>query len=420
MPPRCARQKPRGSIIIVALTSVMFLIVVGTSLMNLTLTEIGTAARSARLASAFHLADAGLDVAIQELWKDRAWSGSAYMPGPASTGGYEVTVDTISPRLRRVVSTGHVPINDPTADGYQRRQIEAILELSDPSPFEEALFTQATIWLDSNAIVDSYDSRVGSYGPGNIHADGDIGTNASGPSTITLTSNVEVHGDAVVGPGGDPGTDIVMDPSTQITGTGWALTQPKDLTPAAFPSGTATTSIVLGGSDTMTLPSGTYRYTHVELDSNAQVFVTGDVTLYVEQDFRLLSNSRFVTSCAACTVTIYVEGTVDPSKPSAPPAVELDSNALLSAGGVPTRLQLFVSGDGTAARPVVIRSNAGFYGAIHAPVSTFLLDSNAIVYGAVIAAEADLLSNSRIHYDEALKDVTSSTLYVRLKSWREL
>ena len=229
-------QDQHGTILIASFMVVLLLVFMGAALMNRSLIEHRWTAQSVRLTSAFHLADAGIDATIEALWDDRGWNGSAYTP-VAGSGGYEMAVDVLSETLRGVVSTGHVPINVPTAYGYQRRQVEAVLELSDPSPFEDALFTESSIWLDSNVVVDSYDSDSGAYGDDNVHDDGDIGTNATGSGTITLTSNTVVNGDVSVGPGGDPNADIDVDATAQITGDSVALAEPKDLTPAAFPAG---------------------------------------------------------------------------------------------------------------------------------------------------------------------------------------
>lgn len=409
----------RGSVIIFSYLLLGFLVIWGATSFRRGALEVTNSERYARTAKAFHMADAGTDWAMDELRADRAWGGSGYT-ALGGTGGYQVAVATLSPTLRQLTSTGHVPSNLTTAPGYQRRQIEAVVSLSDPTPFEDAVFADSKITVESNTIVDSYDSSLGPYGGTNIGQAGDVGSNAIGAGTITVRSNAQVHGDAAVGPGGNPSTDIILDSNAQITGSSGAISQPKDLTPATFSSGTATTSLVLGGNATQTLGAGTHRFTRVELDSNAAVLISGDVTLFVEESFRLLSNAQFVTSCAGCTITIYVRGLVDPLQPSLPPAVELESNTVLSAGGVPSRLQVYVTGDGTAARSVEVRSNSGLYGVVHAPHSTFHLDSNAVLYGAVIASEATLDSDALLHYDTALEHLVIPTLFVRLLSWREL
>jgi hypothetical protein len=167
-----------------------------------------------------------------------------------------------------------------------------------------------------------------------------------------------------------------------------------------------------------TLSAGTYSYSYVDLDSNDAVLVSGDVTLYVSEYFKLDSNARFVTTCSACKITIYIDGT--PSQ-GAPPALALDSNSLLSANAKPTQLKVYVTGSGTTAKTVDFDSNSTFYGTLDAPLSAVDLNSNNHFYGAVIGKTINLDSNAFIHYDTALtSSATGGGGLAQLKSWREL
>ena len=166
------------------------------------------------------------------------------------------------------------------------------------------------------------------------------------------------------------------------------------------------------------LPAGTYWYTSVQVGSNANVLVAGDATFYVESSFTLNSNAQFVTTCATCTIAIYVKGTGD----AAVPVVQLDSNSLLSAASDPTQLTLYVTGDGHASAGMIdLDSNTQFYGAIYAPLSLLNMDSNSDLYGAAVAKSVEMDSNSAIHYDVELNSAGSgSGGHLSLQSWREL
>jgi len=405
---------------------VLLLGTLGATVLTLSLNEGEVGRRSAGWQRAFFLAEAGLDQALLSLRASPGWTGAAYTlldTVDADKGGYAVDVDPpyeagdstlADATLRRVTASGYYPSN---AAGNPPRQIEAIVQLAG-SNFDYGLFANGDISLKSNAAIDSFDSRLGFYGGANRSSDGDVGSNAINAGTITLESNAKIKGDAIIGPGGNVSTGIVLGSQAQITGIKGTLTQTKTLTTPDF-SGTCTTPLELDSNESLTLPGGTYQYTHVELKSNSSVLVSGSVTLYVNEQFKMDSNATFLTTCADCTIVIYVKG--DPAH--AGPAVELKSNSYLAAGSIPTRLKLVVGDDAlTGAGSVELKSNAVVHGAVYAPLSDIKLDSNAKLYGAAIGRTIEIKSNAVVHYDRALQDGEGGGggTQPRLKSWREL
>jgi hypothetical protein len=168
----------RGSILIVAYVFLAIALTLQAASLLISINEQRNAERTVRLSSAFQMAEAGLDQAIVELRDDSSWEGVDYT-AVGSAGGYEVEVTDIDGSLRQIIATGHYPANDPTAPGYQSRQIEAYVAASQPAIFEYALFAANTIELDSNATVDSYDSADSAYGGDNVGSEGDIGSNST-------------------------------------------------------------------------------------------------------------------------------------------------------------------------------------------------------------------------------------------------
>ena len=412
------RDNRRGLALVMSCVVVALVAAYGSATMVRSLTEQRTAQRSVRLASAFQAAEAGLDSAIANLRTNINWSGVGYTS--TLKGGYDVAITTLSPTLRRVTATGYYPSNNTAAYGYQRRQVEGTVSVQEPL-FNNALFAATTIQLDSGAKTDSYDSSLGSYGGANVSSDGDVGSNSTGSSTVHLDSNAQIKGDASIGPGGNVNTAITLDSNASITGSKQTLVSTKDLASKTYSGGTASGPLTLNSNQEQTLSGGTYTYTFVDLDSNAKVKFSGSATIYVDQYFKLDSSAQFITdsNCPTCTLTIYVKGDTYDGAP--PEAVDMDSGSLLSANAKPTQLTVYVTGTGTSARSVQMDSNNGFYGAIHAPLSTVQLDSNVNLYGAAIARSIDLDSNAKVHYDTALASGGSAGGgQVQLLSWREL
>ncbi|MBI4322682.1 MAG: pilus assembly PilX N-terminal domain-containing protein [Candidatus Omnitrophica bacterium] len=405
----------RGVALVMACLLVTLVTAYGSAMMVQSLTEQQSAQRFLRLSAAFQAAEAGLDRALTEFKTNANWAGAAYTT--TLKGGYDATVTNLSATLRKVVVTGHYPSNTTTAYGYQSRQVEGTVSVQE-ALFNYAVFAATTVEMDSNARADSYDSGLGAYGGSNVGTNGDVGSNSTGTATITLGSNAYLGGDAVIGPGGNVTTDISQHANATITGSKQTLVSTKDMTSKTYPGGSTTNNLVLTSNQQTQLSAGTYTYNYIDMGSNSTVEVTGNATIYVNQYFKMDSNTQFVTasSCPTCTITIYVNGD---TYQDAPPAVEFDSNSLVSAGK-PTQLALYVTGTSASAREVELDSNVTFTGALHAPLSPVELDSNVTVYGAVMGQSINLDSNATIHYDEALAGGGGGGGTVQLLSWREL
>lgn len=409
-------QNKRGVALVMACLLVTLVTAYGSAMMVQSLTEQQAAQRFLRLAAAFQAAEAGLDRAITEFKTNSNWSGASYTS--TLKGGYDVTVTNLSPTLRQAVVTGHYPSNTTTTYGYQRRRVEGTVSVQE-ALFNYAVFAATTVTMDSNARTDSYDSSLGAYGGSNVRTNGDVGSNSTGTATITLGSNAYLGGDAVIGPGGNVTTGISQHANATITGSRQTLVSSKDMASKTYPGGSTTNNLVLTGNQQTQLSAGTYTYNYITMGSNSRVEVTGNATIYVNQYFKMDSNTQFVTasSCPTCTITIYVKGD---AYQDAPPAVEFDSNSLVSAGSKPTQLSLYVTGTSASARAVELDSNVTFTGALHAPLSPVDLDSNVTVYGAVMGQSINLHSNAKVHYDETLASSGGNAGQVQLLSWREL
>jgi len=274
----------RGSILVICFLVMAIMVAIGSAAMVRGFTEQRVVQRHVQVASAFQMAEAGLDQALLALKANSNWSGASYTPMASNVGGYEVAVSSLSSTLRQLTITGHAPSNVTTAPGYQQSRLEAVVDVQPPPTFDYALFAAGSVELHSHARIDSYDSQVGPYhqtcAPSLFQnptqrpracRQGDVGSNATVPETITLSSHSEIDGDAAIGPGGDVGSGIVEHSDAQLTGRRLTLTQEKALSPTSFPSGTATESLSLNNDQQRTLSAGTYRFTNVDLNSHSVV-----------------------------------------------------------------------------------------------------------------------------------------------------
>lgn len=413
------KKGQKGFIFITAVITMGVLLVLGGAHLTMTLSEQRLTMRNYREVLATNLAEAGVEMAIWELnyggadfLSGEGWSGT----DPTMTvtsfsdangeimGDFTVTVTNPISNNPVIEATGYTPnISSPL---IQQERVRVGMRLA--PFFDFAVFGDEGVEFGSNSGTDSYDSDLGAYGETNVAANGDIGTNSISNGAMDLASNIEINGDAVVGPGGDPNQVIETGSNAEITGTQTALGTEKDLPQMTPPSDlTNRGSISLGGNNTLTV-SQSGQYSNITLNSNSTLIINASVTIYVTGTLSLNSNSQLnITNDS--DVTFYVGGTI-----------RMDSNtAINNTSQDPTKLSIYGTDSLTS---IDFHSNTALYGAVYARNANVDIASNANIYGSVVANTVGLASNSFVHYDEALAretdGPTSSTLEVL--NWQKM
>lgn len=356
----------------------------------LTLTVIGTfelalfskqiamyraAERTRNRIIAFHEAESGLDQAIVQLRTNLNFPGTGY--NPFANGGFDIQVQTPdpvgSPNLRLITVNGHTPNNLPASYAYERRQVIAHVDFTPPSDFDFALFGNTSVTLSGNARTDSYNSSNGrppfrNNGDFNGAANGDVGTNATGVSCINLTGNARVRGDAVIGPGGNTSTCVTTSGNAVVEGSRSAAAALKALNPVTIPSSLVNLgNLSASGNTTITQPGGTYWYSTISISGNGRVNFSGPATVYVSGQ------------------------------------VSISGNGFGTASNLPPHLIIKVAGSAN----VSLSGNGRLYAAIYAPQSQVAISGNGDLLGAVVGNTLTSSGNSRVHYDEALRQASS-------------
>jgi len=376
----------RGSVLIVSYLVIAALVAYTTATMARTLAEQSTSGRTVRLSSAFQSAEAGLDEALFQLRADEDWAGASGLQ-VTSGGYYDVAVaeDASDPTLKTLTITGHYPSNDPTVWGYQRRQIEAVVRIQEPSVFQYGLFADEDVQIKKEVITDSYDSDDGDYDDQTPGDNGDIGTNSTENECVSLAKETTINGQVVVGPDvADPQSIVHMDDDVTITATPPVASRSAALElPAVTAPDTCGGNVTVSSSNTLTLTEADspYCYNKLRLKDSASIVVSGDVTVFVSE-------------------------------------LKIDKDSTVNADGRPTQLIFKVTSD----KDVHIKNSGVFVGAIYAPDSTIQIDKQGDIYGAVVGEEIVVDKVTQIHYDEALHYVgpSSGVKETALLSWREV
>ena len=415
-----ANQEEKGAVLVISLlVTVALLIVIMPFLFKLS-GEYRKTDRTFKSLAALNLAEAGVERAIWELnFGDiSTWSGdstartltlSSVQTSEGDTVG-DIVISISNPESSSpiVESTGKILFrNSDTVDRTISVELAKYLE----PIFDNALFGNSGITLSGNSFVDSYDSRDGIYGGDNIGSNGHIATNNTSYGCITLENEAIVFGDAKIGENGDP-DDILLLNSAVVHGDTSALSASKPMLPIPIPEG-----LVFKGNYTLDVPtkggidtiSESGEYSSFVIDDNSIVTIDGDVILTVAGEFSMAKNAE-ICILEGSSLQLYLGGTFIQNKDS----------GFNTHTDDPKVLSLF--GTEGFASEMIWYSNSSFYGSVFLPSSTFTLQSNIDIYGAMSANYVIVSANARIHYDTALLDVDTlqmelATYYV--KSWHE-
>lgn len=376
------RAQPRGSILILAVIIIGFLLSWSSTGLRQSTVEHIAAERDRDGYRAIHLAEAGLDQVIDNL---RTIEAADDLFGDTLANG----TFTIEQPLEEIDTLVYRANIHGAFEGVAR-SIEAVMSVTPLSLFRYAAFGDEGVTLGGEAYIDSYDSRAGEYDAvTNATDNGDVGTNENTTGAITLDGDsLYVNGQLSVGPDvTDPESVVTGFDGDQISGEPPVISQPEFPLPTVqIPEGVTCSPLSLTGSVTFTLPSpGTYCFSDLAVQGGAVLTSTGPVTIYLTKSLSFAGDS-----------TIGVVN--DPTK-----------FLFLMASGT----QVEITGS--------IEGNAQLFGAMYGPDASFSISGYAEIYGSVIGNEVTLAGDAQLHYDEALADMNtlSNEGVVDLLSWRE-
>ncbi|MFH1125273.1 MAG: hypothetical protein V1758_16575 [Pseudomonadota bacterium] len=378
----------RGFLLVGLIITMLIISVLGAALLTFTTTSTFSGLFANRQSRAYYLSESGARYAIPRIQADRVQAVSD-LHGKTFTltngDRFTLSIDISASDSTLLASEGIVHQGD-----WLEARVKNTYRIPVGYRFEYGAFAgTGRIRLDRNAYIDSYDASVGPWSLATRRQNGNIGTNRTGNRSIDIKNTARVYGNAVVGPGGNPATDIDVAGGAQITGTRGALAAARDMTPMTMPAGGGTPfDLRLDHFDQYAFLGGTYRLNRLDVMDDAVLTISGHVTLYVEDRIRLEDRGTINIEPGGSLV-IY----------AAEELVALD-DARLNATGNPDQLIVF----GTASFDRFhLEDNSIMRGAVYAPGSDdTVIKQNAEFFGSVIADEVNIQDNAAFHYDESL------------------
>ncbi len=276
-----------------------------------------------------------------------------------------------------------------------RERVEANLTPLSGAP--PGPFGDYRVHLNQNALVDSYDSRVGPYDPDNPGENSQVASNCNpndDGSGVKLEENSVVLGDISVTTSEEEGR-VNFDHNSTFTGQVNYNVGAWELKPISMPDWHTTAG---GGPEGEIIGTTGDKPGEYEIISNSfrasnNAVVTFEPGVYHFDHLELKNNVSFNIGGDEGMVEIYVGGSI---------TFENNSELLppIEFVGDTTRLRIYYDGTST----VDLSNNVKFFGFIYAPNALIEVRNNDQIYGNLVGKEVFLWNNAAVHYDEALGD----------------
>lgn len=206
-------------------------------------------------------------------------------------------------------------------------------------------------------------------------------------NAINLKKDVTIVGDLATND-----SSVSKDPIVTITGDE-EINAGITLTPIIFACGNCVTDKNINSSETWF--DGTYEYLNVTIQSNEILTISGDVILYVKEDFfagigstiKLFSNSSLI---------IYVDNSLTFKKDF---SVEFDTQ--------PDRAKDLVIYGTSNADTISLEKEITFIGAIYAPTADIYIKKAQIIGGTIVGNTITVDQGATIVYDHGVKDIVT-------------
>jgi len=297
---RSALHRDSGAVLVLSLMLVLALggLTATLAMLNLRLHQEHERAREDL--RAFCVAEAGLNEAYAVL-KDKSVAGVRDIVYPRESGSGSYRVELVDGRDDTQIDLDRVRLRCVGEAGRGPAGAQLMVDHVPTGDFRFAIFGANGVKLNSNVMVDSYDLSKGPY-PDKADFVGEYG-NIGSFKKISIDSNVEVHGDALVGEDGVFDDDA---PGVLVSGDQEAGELKVEMPPIKVPvypnKGT------LKVSTKTSLPSGNYHYSSLAI-GGGKLTVKGPATLVLDT-FTMSSNTALDLDTTNGPVKIYVTGNV--------------------------------------------------------------------------------------------------------------
>jgi hypothetical protein len=468
----------KGMILAVATMVVVVMLIMAVPFLFKLSAQYRTTEKGFKSSSAFDLAEAGVDRALWEMnrpfvfdgglvWNE-AQQGSETIPNFAASDGTVIGDISIlvgppsggTPDTRFIEATGLIRfIGDRTVNRVVRVNLEKYFK----SIWDFGFFADTDVYVRTNILIDSFNSKNGAYGLNNRGNEGHIGTNGTQDNAFDINqgSSSAIYGNVASGVGSDPdnmaniinlpsdsvfmsyspntvpvGERSIMTSTFEMPSVDVANLPPRTMFNTTYdfstwftsdpdPSAPLSSSLIVGDKNKGTYAPGQGNYTLTASNSGvytsinlarSNVTVSGNVAIYVTGldgatgSFNMTNNSS-ITIAPNSSLTLILGKTT-----------YYQANNT-SINNTTTASNLMILGTDQFTGTMSYKCNSQNKAAIYVPRAEFVVEnSNTHIYGAVVCRRFNFPVNINLHFDEALADlnyVKGGIPYWKLTSWQE-
>ena len=422
-------RKEDGQVFLAAIICLVVLMGVTIGIMSQAFRHGRVSEASYQLQRTLYIAEAGADAAAFELLQEQ----DGILVEDFGGGDYTVTAYNLL-ETNGIDDDGDGEVDEASetdADGNMIMRITSVGQLNEnlqalevdvrifiTETFEYVVMARGDINMTGNCMTNSYNSTQVDYPQQQLLGNGDVGTIGIGPGVIDLAGSAFVNGDAYVGVGGNPGSDIVIGGSASLTGDEGALQSEIELPSVVVPDFEydEVGNIILNKKEE-TLAPGNYYAPKLRLSAgavlNLGVGYEGEINIVVD-DFYV--KSAEINIPGNVHVNIYVTNSLEATAG----AVINDPNGT-DIRSTPSNLTIL--GTPTLAEAKFTGSSRTF-AAIYLPDTDVTITGNTEIMGAVVASSLYVgQGDARLYLDEDLVfDMVDTRRVVgaRCVSWREI
>ncbi len=262
-----------------------------------------------------------------------------------------------------------------------------------------------------NYNVEGYSSDSSQPYSGNLQ----IRTNSGHKRPVKIRENVVIHGDVIVGPGGNPNKVISKRHDAVITGATYAAAERLEAPSVTVPQFLDNHPIQEYEYKEGVPIAGNVRYDTLTLLESEVQKINGNCAIYVEGDIKIEEDAELILTKNS-SVAIYVGGKLE---------VKKNSGGITNETMVPKNLVIY--GTDTC-RKIKIENANHFYGAVYAPLAKVEIKNSGDLYGAFVGWDVKLKKkkgeeHGTIYYDESLRSeymtAADNGVGFVIRDWRE-
>ena len=375
------KSRNNGMALPLALVSVLLLLIMGFSLLELGVKNRLFVIRDTSDISARCAADSGLTKAIFEIKQKmlgNSWFGSEM---PSETNIQLANCNAIFEYTTTLQPDGSYLVESTGTNGINQRTVRCVLQKK--SPFKSAIFADGSITIKNSGKVGWYNGEPGS----NFM----VGTNSIENNTVTLYNSSIIEGGVIVGAGGIPDDVVDLKSGAEIEGDITSLSQENELIIPEVPEWLQSLPLNDTIKNNITI-SESAKYNGIDLNSGKKITVTDDVSLYITGNLTL-GNSSQIQIMDGASLTLYLDGNL----------IGKNSCAINNETEIPKNLQIYGLEGCTE---FDLRNGSDSYGIFYAPNANFILHNSVTIYGAIVCDTFEIKNSGQIMYDASLEDET--------------